>query len=72
MCTDEEFLRRVTLDIAGMLPTPEEHDRFLASTAPNKRATLVDALLERPEFVDLWVMKWAELLQISSGNDVHL
>ena len=37
---------------------------------PNKRAALVDALLERPEFVDLWVMKWAELLQIRSGDDV--
>lgn len=70
VCTDEEFIRRATLDITGQLPTPAEHDRFLAATAPEKRAQLVDELLARPEFVDLWVMKWAELLQIRSSNDV--
>ena len=69
-CTDEEFLRRVSLDITGMLPTPEEHERFLADSDSGKRAKLVDALLERPEFADLWVMKWAELLQIRSANDI--
>jgi hypothetical protein len=69
-CTDEEFLRRVSLDITGLLPTVDEHDRFLADTDPQKRAKLVDALLQRPEFADIWVMKWAELLQIRSNNDV--
>jgi hypothetical protein len=68
-CTDEEFLRRSTLDITGMLPSVEEHARFLADKDPQKRAKLVDELLARPEFVDMWVMKWAELLQIRSGND---
>jgi hypothetical protein len=68
LCTDEEFLRRATLDITGMLPTVEEHDRFLADTDPAKRARLVDDLLQRPEFADMWVMKWAELLQIRSGT----
>ncbi len=70
LCTDEEFLRRVTIDITGLLPTVEEHDRFIADTDPNKRAKLVDELLERPEFADIWVMKWAELLQIRSGADI--
>jgi hypothetical protein len=70
VCTDEEFLRRVSLDITGMLPTVTEHDQFLANTDPQKRAKLVDALLQRPEFADIWVMKWAELLQIRSGTDV--
>jgi len=69
-CTDEEFLRRVSLDITGLLPTVEEHDRFVADTDPAKRAKLVDDLLQRPEFADMWVMKWAELLQIRSGGDV--
>ena len=70
ICTDEEFIRRVSIDITGVLPTVEEHDHFLADTDPAKRAKLVDALLDRPEFADIWVMKWAELLQIRSGGDV--
>jgi hypothetical protein len=70
VCSDEEFLRRASLDITGMLPTVEEHNQFLRNTDPQKRAKLVDALLERPEFADIWVMKWAELLQIRSGADV--
>jgi len=70
LCTDEEFLRRATIDITGLLPTVAEHDRFLADPDPAKRAKLIDALLERPEFADIWVMKWAELLQIRSGGEV--
>jgi hypothetical protein len=70
LCTDEEFLRRVSLDITGMLPTVEEHNQFLANTDPQKRAKLVDELLQRPEFTDIWVMKWAELLQIRSSVDI--
>ncbi|HEX4083585.1 MAG TPA: DUF1549 and DUF1553 domain-containing protein [Chthoniobacteraceae bacterium] len=71
LCSDEEFLRRATLDITGMLPTVEEHDKFLADTDPGKRAKVVDELLQRPEFADMWVMKWAELLQIRSGGNVE-
>jgi len=70
VCADEEFLRRVTLDITGILPTVEEHDQFMADMDPAKRAKLVDRLLQRPEFADVWVMRWAELLQIRSGNDI--
>ncbi|MEX1230339.1 MAG: DUF1549 and DUF1553 domain-containing protein [Planctomycetaceae bacterium] len=64
LCTDEAFLRRVYLDIVGVPPTVEEFDRFMAGAEPNKRDLLVDELLERKEFVEIWVMKWAELLQI--------
>jgi len=70
LCSDEVFLRRVTLDVAGVLPTPEEHMAFVANADPKKREKLVDELLERKEFVELWVMKWAELLQIRSSNQV--
>ena len=70
LCTDEAFLRRAYIDIIGMLPTPEEYQRFTSSTAPNKRDLLVDELLSRKEFAELWVMKWAELLQIRSSNQV--
>ncbi len=70
LCTDEAFLRRASLDIIGMLPTAAEYQRFTSSTAANKRDLLVDELLGRKEFVELWVMKWAELLQIRSSNQV--
>ena len=64
VCTDEEFLRRTTLDIVGTVPTHEEYLRFTADADPQKREKLVDELLQRKEFVEVWVMKWAELLQI--------
>ncbi|HKB01014.1 MAG TPA: DUF1549 and DUF1553 domain-containing protein [Gemmataceae bacterium] len=70
LCTDEAFVRRAYIDIAGVLPTPEEYDRFMKNTASNKREDLVDELLGRKEFAELWVMKWAELLQIKSSNTV--
>jgi hypothetical protein len=67
ICTDEEFVRRAFIDIAGIYPEAKDMRAFLADTNPNKRAALVDSLLERKEFTELWVMKWAELLQIRSG-----
>ncbi len=70
LCTDEAFFRRVFLDVIGMLPTPEEYEKFMKNPASNKREALVDDLLGRKEFVELWVMKWAELLQIKSSNQV--
>jgi hypothetical protein len=70
LCDDQTFARRVFLDITGLLPTPEELARFLISTLPNKRELLVEELLERKEFTEMWVLKWAELLQIRSDNQV--
>ncbi len=70
VCSDEEFLRRVYLDIIGKLPTPDEFDRFMQSEDSQKRAQLVDELLARKEFVEVWVMKWAELLQIRTTQQV--
>jgi hypothetical protein len=68
VCSDEVFLRRAYADIIGLLPTRDEHDRFMASTETDKREKLVDELLGRKEFVELWVMKFAELLKIRSDN----
>src|SRR5262249_35305262 len=65
-CTDAEFLRRAFLDATGMLPTPEDVQKFRADRAPDKRAKLIDALLERPEFVDYWAYKWSDLLLVST------
>ncbi|MFM9195921.1 MAG: DUF1549 and DUF1553 domain-containing protein [Planctomycetia bacterium] len=69
-CDDETFLRRVTLDLVGLVPTPEERAAFLADTSPDKRARVAERLMARKEFVELWVMKWSEILQIRSQNDV--
>lgn len=70
VCSDEEFLRRAYIDIVGMLPTVEEYSAFMADSSDDKRAKLVDELLSRKEFTELWVMKWAELLGIRSSNQV--
>ncbi|MCO6453926.1 MAG: DUF1553 domain-containing protein [Pirellulaceae bacterium] len=70
VCSDEEFLRRASLDITGKLPTVEEYRAFMASADPQKRDLLVDDLLSRKEFVEIWVMKWAELLQIRTTQQI--
>jgi hypothetical protein len=62
-CDDATFLRRAHLDIIGRLPTPEEVRSFLADSSSDKRAKLIDALLERPEYADHWAGKWADLLR---------
>ena len=63
-CDDAEFLRRVSLDIIGTLPSAAEARRFLADKRSDRRARLVDALLRRPEYADYWALKWADLLRI--------
>ncbi len=60
---DATFLRRVHLDTIGTLPTAAEARAFLTSTDQQKRAKLIDLLLQRPEYGDLWAMKWADLLR---------
>jgi hypothetical protein len=64
LAADAEYLRRVHLDIIGTLPTPAETRRFLVDQRADKRAHLVDALLERPEFADCWALQWADLLRV--------
>lgn len=65
-CSDYEFVRRAYLDAAGILPTPEETQKFVSDTEKNKRSRLIDALLERSEFVDYWAYKWSDLLLVST------
>jgi hypothetical protein len=69
VCSDEAFLRRVTLDITGLLPTPEEYEAFLADADPAKRARRIDELLARKEFSEIWAMKWAEIMKVRSINN---
>jgi hypothetical protein len=65
---DATFLRRVSLDLIGIQPKPDEVSAFLVDKDPNKRAKLVDALLQRPEFIDWWSLKWGDLLQVSRNR----
>ncbi len=65
-CSDEEFVRRVYLDVIGLGPTIEETTAFLADKATDKRVKLIDALLERPEYPKFWTLKWGDLLRLTS------
>lgn len=68
LCNDETFLRRSHIDIIGLLPSSEEIAKFTADADPKKREKKVDELLGRKEFVDIWAMKWSELLHIRTDN----
>ncbi len=63
VCDDATFLRRVSLDIAGRLPTLEETKAFHASTASNKRDQAIEALLNSPDYADYFANKWTALLK---------
>jgi len=63
---DSTFLRRAFLDAAGILPTADEVDTYLADQDPNKRAKLIDQLLNRDEYADYWAYKYSDLLLVSS------
>jgi hypothetical protein len=68
LCGDDEFLRRAYLDVIGQLPTIEETKALLADAAANKRAALIDKLLQRPEHARFWALKWGDLLRMTSGQ----
>ncbi|MCC9605591.1 DUF1549 and DUF1553 domain-containing protein [Blastopirellula sp. JC732] len=67
ICSDEEFIRRVSLDLTGLPPTAEEVKAFLADQAPTqaKREALVDRLIGSAPFIEYWTNKWADLLQVN-------
>jgi len=63
LCSDHEFLRRVTIDIAGRLPSQEETRKFVADTDPEKRTKWVDTLLASGDYADYFANKWSALLR---------
>jgi hypothetical protein len=65
LCSDEDFFRRLHLDAIGTLPAPADIQAFLADKAPDKRQKAIDRVLNRPEFVDFWALKWGDLLRIN-------
>lgn len=66
---DATFLRRVTLDITGRLPEPDEVRAYMASTAPNKRALWVDSLLSGTDYADYFANKWSAILRNKRRNE---
>jgi hypothetical protein len=67
LCTDAEFIRRLSLDLTGLPPTADEVNAFLADKRDSrvKRVALVDRLIGSPDYVEYWTNKWADLLQVN-------
>jgi Protein of unknown function (DUF1553)/Protein of unknown function (DUF1549) len=66
ICTDSEFLRRAMLDAIGTTPSPDEIEEFIADSDSGKRDKLVEKILDRPEYVDYWTLKWGDVLRVNS------
>ena len=71
-CSDEVFVRRVYLDVIGTLPEPSSVSDFLIDDHPDKRARLIDDLLEREEYTDYWTLKWCDLLRVKAEFPINL
>ena len=67
LSSDEEFLRRLCLDIAGTLPPPHRVREFLADADPAKREKLIQVLLDSPEYTDTWTLFFGDLLRVNAG-----
>jgi hypothetical protein len=63
LADDSTFVRRIYLDVLGILPTADEARAFLDDRTQDKRERLIGALLRRPEFADFWAQKWSDLLR---------
>ena len=72
--SEEEFLRRVCLDLTGTLPPPQRVREFLEDADPGKRDKLIDALLGTPEYVDYWTYRFSDLFRVAytaNGTPAH-
>ncbi len=67
-CSDSEFIRRVSLDVTGLLPTPEATRQFLADKSDGKRSHLIDNLLDSPEHAKFLALKWGDTLRIRAAS----
>ncbi len=67
LCTDEEFVRRLSIDLTGLTPTSADVRAFLADPKPSreKRDALVDKLIGSEPFIDHWTNKWGDMLQVN-------
>jgi hypothetical protein len=71
-CDNATFLRRVTIDITGRLPTQEETSAFLADADPNKRDRWIDTLLASPDYADYFANKWSAVLKNKRGQQTSV
>ena len=65
-CDDPTFLRRVTVDLCGRLPTVDESRTFLADTAGDKREKVIERLLASPDYPAYFALKWGSILRNSN------
>lgn len=72
LCSDAVFVRRAFLAVIGTLPTEQEARGFLAAKQPDKRAQLIEILLQRPEFTDFWAMKLGDILRVKAEFPIKL
>lgn len=68
LCSDDQFIRRLSLDLTGSLPTPSQVKAFVESNNPNKRKELVEKLLDSPEYAYYFASKWADILRVKRGG----
>jgi hypothetical protein len=66
---DKTFLRRVSVDLNGRIPTESEIKEFLALPAETRRTQWVDKLLKREQFADRWTVFFGDMLRIRSGSE---
>ncbi len=69
LCNDEQFIRRVSVDLTGTLPTPAKVAAFLNDQDPNKRDKLVEALIDSPEYSYYFANKWADVLRVKRRGE---
>lgn len=72
LCTDAEFLRRLSIDLTGTLPTPAEIESFLADQSPDKRQLKIDELLERPSYAAWWTNKLCDFTGCNPRQQAEL
>jgi hypothetical protein len=66
LCSDAEFVRRLNLDVLGVLPEAAEVEAFLADTSSDKRAKRIDEVLRRQEYARFWALRWGDLLRLNT------
>lgn len=71
-CSDYVFIRRVYLDLTGLIPDPEEIEKFVKDKNPEKRAKLIDKLLGTNDYALYYAMKWCDILRVKSEYPINL
>lgn len=72
VCSDAVFVRRAFLDLTGTLPSAQQARAFIESTDEDKRAELIDRLLDQTAHFDYWAMKWSDILRVKAEYPVKV